>query len=795
MQLLRSSRVKLSEYVGVPGSNYINANFIRGASGSPAYIASQGPLPHTVNDFWRMVVEWDVQVIVMACSVEEAGKGCVPTVLDLLDRDLGRTLLDQSKATRSEHSPVSVNQTTVLQVERKVCQYHYVAWPDHGVPSKVRPLVDMVRKVRETQVSETVPVLVHCSAGCGRTGTICAIDYVWGLLRSGKLSKDFSLFKLVQSMRKQRIAMVQTKEQYILVHQAVRELFNDQLRVIESHPYENIDINGMPLVKAGELAHASISSENTIEGTRTSLTPPPTPTLSRSAMVTDKEITDTHSYGRFAAPLESGEWLLNSGEKERNKVPANDYKTPKLKYICYEKQDIEEKEVLIKTNDNNAPFIPQRKKSHTAFSKHEKEVENLTEKQRSMVEHSTESDTSSALSTSSNHKPRIEKLKALFECNSSRESRSTQNKVKAPQQVTRSHSIGAIQAQKRINAIVAGLGVRERRNSFCRAVNTSFDADSKVSPYEPIWPSNIKQCLPVGGLKQAEEIKRPTLLSKPTKDVHLPIEHHLNLNQTTSQNSKDNVPRRVKHPDEKLMVAAQSPSSNTVSFVTHDPKVIERVFYKRDQQEGLPFREESKREKFTQVVSGWTSSKKSLPETMPHSSKMDPPMQQYRHSKGNFPISKSKSMNIHQCSKTDVAQLDAGASYLPATTFAQQQNQTDEVVSYGLVAGVKFRRGSQDDIALSPSSPPRVRRHASIILLRHSLIETTEGDVAPLSVWGSTQGIQSAGVDSWGSGGLFAWDDFSLCSSLGNRSALLLPQDDALSLSLSQIVHRPKNIL
>nr|CAD7440839.1 unnamed protein product [Timema bartmani] len=241
------SRVKLSEYVGVPGSNYINANFIRGASGSPAYIASQGPLPHTVNDFWRMVVEWDVQVIVMACSVEEAGKHkCEKYWVDHEneEKEFGNVKIRLVKA--SVICPDYLVRTMLI---KKVCQYHYVAWPDHGVPSKVRPLVDMVRKVRETQVSETVPVLVHCSAGCGRTGTICAIDYVWGLLRSGKLSKDFSLFKLVQSMRKQRIAMVQTKEQYILVHQAVRELFNDQLRVIESHPYENIDINGMPLLR------------------------------------------------------------------------------------------------------------------------------------------------------------------------------------------------------------------------------------------------------------------------------------------------------------------------------------------------------------------------------------------------------------------------------------------------------------------------------------------------------------------------------------------------------------------
>ena len=72
-------------------------------------------------------------------------------------------------------------------VTRTVVQFHYWAWPDHGVPALVRPLLDMVRLIRDCQASETLPLLIHCSAGCGRTGTICAIDYVWGLLRAGVL--------------------------------------------------------------------------------------------------------------------------------------------------------------------------------------------------------------------------------------------------------------------------------------------------------------------------------------------------------------------------------------------------------------------------------------------------------------------------------------------------------------------------------------------------------------------------------------------------------------------------------
>ncbi|PSN53142.1 hypothetical protein C0J52_06280 [Blattella germanica] len=477
-----NSRVILSEYAGVPGSDYINANYIKGASGSPAYIACQGPLPHTVNDFWRMVVECEVQVIVMACNEEEAGKhkcenywveregeekqfGMVAIRLvkasTVCPDFLVRTMRLKYTTSQAPHSSiiaallvVSVKMYTrgmrlrsftcsenlkiikdaeehgnrasarkfdesescirdwrkeslytfiyidmlIVSEERTVCQFHYSAWPDHGVPPLVRPLLDMVRLVRDTQASETLPVLVHCSAGCGRTGTICAIDYVWGLLRAGKLSKDFSLYKLVQDMRKQRIAMVQTKEQYVLVHQAVRELFREQLRMIDSHPYENIDANGMPLVKdEQEPMYASLSISI----------------------------------------------LDNSNE---------------------EKQDGKEKEI---------PPLPQKKRGHIASSKQEKEVENLTEKQRSIVEQSsataaistpiatvstgssttspaatattsTHSTTSTSSGTSS-HKPRIAKLKALFERSpTTRESRSSQTKQRSSQQVSRSHSLGAM---------------------------------------------------------------------------------------------------------------------------------------------------------------------------------------------------------------------------------------------------------------------------------------------------------------------------------------------------------------
>mgnify|MGYP001451476625 CR=1 FL=1 len=259
------SRVELSEYPGIPGSDYINANYIKGASGSNAYIASQGPLPNTVNDWWRLVVEKEVQVIVMACNEQEGGKHKCEGYWsdeDTPSRQFGKYSVNLLKS--REICPDFLVRTMRLswageeggeEESRTVCQFHYSAWPDHGSPTQGNPLLEMVRLVRDCQASETLPVLVHCSAGCGRTGSICVIDYVWGLLKTGKLSPDFSVYSLVQDMRRQRIAMVQTVDQYMLCHRAVRELFLEQLRVIDSHPYENVGRDGRPLVDRDGVAN------------------------------------------------------------------------------------------------------------------------------------------------------------------------------------------------------------------------------------------------------------------------------------------------------------------------------------------------------------------------------------------------------------------------------------------------------------------------------------------------------------------------------------------------------------
>ncbi|GFT68728.1 tyrosine-protein phosphatase non-receptor type 12 [Nephila pilipes] len=245
------SRVILPKCDGVPGSDYINASYIKGASGAFAYIAAQGPLPNTVIDFWRMIWVCDVQVIVMACNEKEAGKSKCEVYWP-------------SKEGISHYGNISVELIETSQVcsdflirtllvkcdseMRDIYQFHYTSWPDHGVPDTVQPMLELVRLMRDCQASETVPIVVHCSAGCGRTGTICAVDFVWACLRLGKLSEDFSLFQIALELRRQRIAMIQTKEQYILAHKAVAYLFEQQLNVIDCHTYVNVDEDGEPLM-------------------------------------------------------------------------------------------------------------------------------------------------------------------------------------------------------------------------------------------------------------------------------------------------------------------------------------------------------------------------------------------------------------------------------------------------------------------------------------------------------------------------------------------------------------------
>eukprot|EP01113_Clastostelium_recurvatum_P008390 TRINITY_DN13953_c0_g1_i2.p1 TRINITY_DN13953_c0_g1~~TRINITY_DN13953_c0_g1_i2.p1 ORF type:complete len:392 (+),score=82.18 TRINITY_DN13953_c0_g1_i2:215-1390(+) len=241
-----TTRVKLSTVEGVEGSDYINANYIDGEVDGRhhAYIATQGPLTHTKRDFWRMIWEHGCTVIVFLGKDKEGERikvdrywperGEPPLSLrggsgaeaDLMVEFQDDMVLPEGLITRFmriHHRPSGKT--------RDITQFHYEAWPDHGVPKSTRPirhLVEMVdQKIDITAEGDArPPMVVHCSAGVGRTGAFVTIHLTLERLRhmieDGKdPSVDFSLFRTVQKLRAQRPGMVQQQEQYLFCYEAV----------------------------------------------------------------------------------------------------------------------------------------------------------------------------------------------------------------------------------------------------------------------------------------------------------------------------------------------------------------------------------------------------------------------------------------------------------------------------------------------------------------------------------------------------------------------------------------------
>ncbi|XP_078188928.1 tyrosine-protein phosphatase non-receptor type 22 isoform X1 [Callithrix jacchus] len=231
------SRVELSLITSDEESSYINANFIKGVYGPKAYIATQGPLSTTLLDFWRMIWEYRVLIIVMACMEYEMGKKkCERYWAEPGEMQLQFGPFSISCEAEKRKSDYIIRNLKVKfnNETRTIYQFHYKNWPDHDVPSSTDPILELIWDIRCYQEDDSVPICIHCSAGCGRTGVICAIDYTWMLLKDGIIPENFSVFSLIQEMRTQRPSLVQTQEQYELVYNAVLELFKRQMDVISN---------------------------------------------------------------------------------------------------------------------------------------------------------------------------------------------------------------------------------------------------------------------------------------------------------------------------------------------------------------------------------------------------------------------------------------------------------------------------------------------------------------------------------------------------------------------------------
>ncbi|KAF7662138.1 hypothetical protein LDENG_00245070 [Lucifuga dentata] len=243
------SRVKITLTASKNDSDYINANFIKGESGSRAYIATQGPLPHTVLDFWRMLWEYSIEVIVMACQEFEMGKKKCELYWPQTQEEPfvcePFTVYCDSEESKGDYLTRTLR-VTYLNCSRTFKQLHYVNWPDHGVPDCIPPILEMLDEMRSYQVHDDIPICIHCSAGCGRTGALCVIDYTWNLLKKQIIPASYSIYNLVQNMRTQRPSLVQTKGQYELVYRTIKLLFERYLQSMDAQTNKNKQVTAVP---------------------------------------------------------------------------------------------------------------------------------------------------------------------------------------------------------------------------------------------------------------------------------------------------------------------------------------------------------------------------------------------------------------------------------------------------------------------------------------------------------------------------------------------------------------------
>ncbi|WKX93444.1 hypothetical protein Q1695_011037 [Nippostrongylus brasiliensis] len=220
------SRVRLMQTTDQEGGDYVNANFMPGYSSRREFIAAQGPLPTTRDAFWQMAWEQGCPAIVALTKCVEKGRDkCHQYWPDgehssVIYADVEVTLLSESSFEDFTVRELRLRKIHENQPPRIIWHFHYMAWPDFGVPDHPQGIIRfaLMFRSRLPHSTQNKPTIVHCSAGVGRSGTFIAIDR---LLQTIQIDRPIDVFGIVYEMRFERCHMVQNEQQYIFIHHCI----------------------------------------------------------------------------------------------------------------------------------------------------------------------------------------------------------------------------------------------------------------------------------------------------------------------------------------------------------------------------------------------------------------------------------------------------------------------------------------------------------------------------------------------------------------------------------------------
>ncbi|XP_063716730.1 receptor-type tyrosine-protein phosphatase S-like isoform X1 [Symsagittifera roscoffensis] len=236
------SRVHLRSIEGVPGSDYINANFMDGYRRERAYISTQGPLEETLGDFWRMVWEQNSYTIVMMTKLEEKSRTkCDRYWPEKVNEYETYGLIEVFQSQVEVYASYTIRTLKIRHIQesggsREVRQFQFTDWPDHGVPEYATPVIAFVKKIKLSNPTDHAgPLVVHCSAGVGRTGCFIVIDAQMEKMQN---EDQVDIYGHVTCLRAQRQYMVQTEDQYIFIYDAILEAIQTGLTEFQKYEME-----------------------------------------------------------------------------------------------------------------------------------------------------------------------------------------------------------------------------------------------------------------------------------------------------------------------------------------------------------------------------------------------------------------------------------------------------------------------------------------------------------------------------------------------------------------------------